>query len=128
MQTGMPGSLAVSKVKTSTIRRRGRGPVIKTKKESVFTIKNSNDSTGPSLVYFEMPEVSTDGYDYMYDLNKPKKGIWNCLYEKNHSSMHERENPQFVGGMYVKIPALMYSQQKLSYHWFMMNNRNAHNY
>ena len=53
----MPGSLAVSKVKTSTIRRRGRGPVVKTKKENVFMIKNSSDSAGPSLVYFEVPEV-----------------------------------------------------------------------
>ena len=51
----MPGSLAVSKVKN--IRRRGRGPVVKTRKENVFMIKNSNDSAGPSLVYFEVPEV-----------------------------------------------------------------------
>ena len=59
LQNGMPGSLAVSKIKTSTIRRKSRGPVVKTKKENVFTIKDSQtgDSTEPSLVYFEVPEV-----------------------------------------------------------------------
>ena len=57
----MPGSLAVSKIKTSTIRRRAGRAVVKTKKENIFTIKNSQtgDFTEPSLVYFEVPEVST---------------------------------------------------------------------
>ena len=57
MQMGMPGSLSLSKVKSPTIRRKARRPGPKTKKENVFIIQNSDDSTEPTLVYFEVPEV-----------------------------------------------------------------------
>ena len=66
MQSGMPGSLAVSKTKFPTIRRRGRGAGVKTKKDNVFAIQMGK-STEPALVYFEVPEVSIKLMYYSYD-------------------------------------------------------------